>query len=141
MSLRRGWPGGALACALAVSAVLGACAADGSGGGPDLAGKVFVATEVTGYELVDGSTLRLTFEDRSVSAQAGCNTIFGAATWDDGTLTPARELARTSMGCVEGLAEQDDWLSEFLAAGPSIELDGTTLTLDDGRATITLEQE
>lgn len=132
---------GALVGALGLGAALGACADDGSADAPELADKVFVATEVTGHELVEGSTLRLTFEDANLAAAAGCNTIFGAAAWDDGTLRFTGEPARTSMGCVDGLAEQDDWLAAFLTAGPSVELAGTTLTLDDGTVTITLEQE
>ena len=127
-------------CVLATSIALGACAADAADT-PELDGRSFVATEVEGRDLVEGSTLRLTFEDGNVSAQAGCNTIFGGATWDDGTLTLVGELARTSMGCVDGLAEQDDWLAGLLSSGPAIELEGETLTLDDGATTITLEQE
>lgn len=140
MGVIRSRLGGVIGGALAAGALLVACSG-GSADAPDLAGKVFVATEVEGHELVEGSTLRLTFEESNVAAAAGCNTIFGDATWDDGTLRFTGEPARTSMGCTDGLAEQDDWLAAFLTAEPSAELDGTTLTLDDGTATITLEQE
>lgn len=140
MGVTRTRLGGVIGGVLAGGALLVACSG-GSTDAPDLAGKVFAATEVQGRELVEGSTLRLTFDEGNLAAQAGCNTIFGAAAWDDGTLRFTGEPARTSMGCVDGLAEQDDWLAAFLTAGPSVELDGTTLTLDDGTATITLEQE
>lgn len=142
MGLFRRGPGGGIGVLLALGALLVACS---SGGGPadapDLAGKVFVATDVQGRDLVEGSTLRLTFDEDQLAAQAGCNTIFGGAAWDDGTLRFTGEPARTSMGCVDGLAEQDDWLAAFLTAAPSVELNGRTLTLDGGTGTITLEQE
>jgi heat shock protein HslJ len=133
----------ALGCALLACALVGACSGDESSGSgsTDLAGKVFVSTGVEGSGLAEITSIRMTFEDGSVSAIAGCNTIFGGATWDDGTLTVDGELARTTMGCDDALSAQDDWLSEFLSSGPSVELDGSTLTLDDGVATITLEQE
>lgn len=130
---------------VAICAVVGACASDGSSGSAgaaDLAGKVFVATEVNGWQLVEGSALRISFgDDGIVSAEAGCNTIFGGATWDDGTLTFEGQPARSNMACNDGLMEQDDWLSGFLTGRPSVDLDDRTLTLDDGEVTVTLEQE
>lgn len=130
---------------LAVCAVLSACASDGSSGAAgtaDLAGKTFVSTEVDGRQLVEGSTLRVSFgDDGSVSAEAGCNTVFGGASWDDGTLAFEGEPARTNMACDGGLMEQDDWLAGFLTGRPSVVLEDRTLTLDDGEVTVTLEQE
>jgi heat shock protein HslJ len=143
MSVIRGIHVQALGCALVACALVGSCSGGESAGSgsTDLAGKVFVSTGVEGSGLAEIASIRMTFEEGSVSAIAGCNTIFGGATWDDGTLMVDGELARTTMGCEDALAAQDDWLSEFLSSGPSVDLDGTTLTLDDGTATITLEQE
>lgn len=116
--------------------------ADGSGAEPlDLAGRSFTSTEVAGRTLVTGTTVTLTFEDNQVSAQAGCNTIFGAATWEDGVLTAEGPLGMTQMGCEKGLAAQDEWLSEFLTSTPALSLDGDTLVVGDDTEGITLTEE
>lgn len=68
-----------------------------------------------GWQLVEGSTVRVSFgDDGTVSAVAGCNTIFGGATWDDGTLAFEGQPARSNMACDDDLMGQDDWLSGFL---------------------------
>ncbi|MFK5635842.1 META domain-containing protein [Ornithinimicrobium sp. LYQ103] len=106
----------------------------------DLGGREFTSTEVRGHSLVDGTSVRLTFDETAVSAQAGCNTIFGGASWGDGVLTSDGPLAMTMMGCDEDLAAQDQWLSDFLASEPSIALDGGTLVLGDDTEGITLTE-
>lgn len=82
--------------------------------------------------LVPGSTIRLSFEDDSLSLVAGCNTHFGAASVDDGHLVVPM-LASTEMGCEDQLQRQDQWLSSFLDASPAIELhdDELRLRVDD----------
>ena len=47
-----------------------------------LDGREFVSTQVDGYEVVPDSVIRISFEDGSVSINAGCNTMFGAYTVD-----------------------------------------------------------
>ncbi len=47
---------------------------------PDLDGREFVSTQVDGHDLVADSTIRISFEDGSLSINAGCNTMFGAYT-------------------------------------------------------------
>ena len=46
----------------------------------DLDGKTFVSTAVDGHELVADSEVRLTFQDASISINAGCNTLVGGYT-------------------------------------------------------------
>jgi heat shock protein HslJ len=104
----------------------------------DLAGMGFVASEVTGHELVDGSEITMNFLDDSVSVNAGCNTMNGGFEIADGTFT-ARQFAATMMACEQPLMDQDMWLSEFLSSSPAIALDGSTLTLTGDDATITLD--
>lgn len=104
----------------------------------DIEGREYESTEVRGHELVEGSTITMTFEEGRISANGGCNTLNGAATWDDGTLEVAEPLASTMMACDEALMEQDQWLSEFLTSGPAIEIDGDTVTLGDDASGITL---
>lgn len=137
-------PGGARAAgALAVGLLLGVClaACSGAAGAPDLNGRAFTATEVRGQEAVEGSTITLTFEDNQVSAQAGCNTLFGPADWEGGTLEIDGTLASTMMACDDALMAQDQWLSEFLSSSPALSLDGDTLTLGDDTTGLTLTED
>ena len=91
--------------------------------------------------LIVGSTITLTFEDGQVSANAGCNTLFGAASWDAGTLDVEEALASTLMACDDALMAQDQWLSDFLTSDPALSLAGTNLTLGDDSAGLTLTEE
>ncbi len=123
---------------VAILVVVGfASTADGSDRTPDLVGRTFVSTATPGHELVDGSTIRLTFDEGHLSARAGCNTLFGGASWTDGVLE-APTLASTMMACAPELMEQDTWLIELLSSSPAIDLDGTTLTIGDADAGIVL---
>jgi heat shock protein HslJ len=127
---------------LAVLAVLGAGLALGACGSEsvDLAGRSFTSTQVRGHDLVEGSTITLTFEDGRVSAQGGCNTLNGAATWEGDTLEVAEPMASTMMACDQPLMDQDQWLSTFLTSSPALEVDGETLTLGDDTTGITLAE-
>jgi heat shock protein HslJ len=107
----------------------------------DLEGRTFVSTEVRGHDLVEGTSVELSFESDRVSASAGCNTFTGPASWDDGILNiNADSLAGTMMACEPELEAQDDWLTGFLSSSPAIELDGSTLTLGDDESGMTLEE-
>jgi heat shock protein HslJ len=105
----------------------------------DLDGRSFESTEVTGHEVVAGSTITLAFEDDRLSANAGCNSMNGGYTIDDGVLTVGA-MASTMMACEDALMAQDTWLSEFLSSGPEIALDGATLTLTGDNAAIVLAE-
>jgi heat shock protein HslJ len=100
----------------------------------DLADSTWVADGIVDEdrELVPGSRISMDFTEDSVSANAGCNTLSGPASVDDGELVVA-ELAATLMACEDPLAEQDTWLSSFLTSRPTIERqdDDLWLTHDD----------
>lgn len=121
--------------ALGAGMVLGACASD------TLDGRTFTATEVRGHDLVEGSVITLHFEDGNISAQAGCNTLVGGTTWDQGNLDVGEPLASTMMACEDDLMSQDEWLTEFLTSSPALSLAGDTLTLGDDTTGITLTEE
>ena len=128
-------------------AALGACGDDdGDGGGgavsaEDLEGRTFVSSGVEGQELVDGTTISLSFEGTdAIAVNAGCNGMMGGYTIEDGTLTTG-ELAQTMMACEEPLMAQDQWVAAFLADGPTIALDGDELTLTGGDVTVTAVAE
>ena len=62
------------------------------------------------------------FTKDSLSANAGCNTMFGAAAID-GTKLVAKQLASTQKRVPEQqLAAQDIWLAAFLGSRPTIQV-------------------
>jgi heat shock protein HslJ len=128
-----------------VGALLAACGDDGDSEGSDdptpsvdaaqveLAGHTFVASEVTGRELVEGSHLRLGFEDDAMSVSAGCNTLFGPYLDDDGVLRWEKQPAATMMACEPELSDQDAWLTTLFTDGMTIEdSDDADLVLTSG---------
>jgi heat shock protein HslJ len=107
----------------------------------DLDGRAFESTSITGHDLVENSTVSLTFAEGRISANAGCNTQNGDVEITDGRLTLTSELASTMMGCEEALMDQDQWLAGFLGGEPEIALDGDTLTLTAGDESMELTAE
>lgn len=105
--------------------------------GEELAGRTFVSTGVSGHELADGSQVQLTFEATALSARAGCNTLFGDYAVEEQTLRVGA-MGSTEMGCEQALMEQDQWLGEFLEAGPTVAVDGDELTLSGDEAVLVL---
>ena len=102
----------------------------------ELQGNTFVATEVTGsYKMAPGSSITLTFEDGTVSARAGCNSMSGAVVIK-GDVLVAPTLASTMMACEEALMAQDTWFAAFLASSPTWTYVDGTLTLTNGTDTI-----
>jgi len=123
--------------ALAIVLLLSACARFGGGEGSDLAGRTFLATEVTGHTLVPGTQLQLSFPERGkLAANAGCNQMSGAVSFD-GDRLKVTEMGSTAMGCDEARHDQDAWLAEFLGTGPKFALNGEQLVLTGERETIT----
>jgi heat shock protein HslJ len=140
-----------LALPLVATAALAACGSDADGsatsdsptdqtsdsqtetsvptsGSDGLDGRSFVSTEVDGHELVPDSVVRLTFEDGSLSINAGCNTMFGGYTVE-GDVLSAPTMAMTEMACDPALMEQDAWISGLISNGPTVTVDGDTLTI------------
>jgi heat shock protein HslJ len=142
----------AIVPAVVLGITLAACGSDAAtrtstagiedGEAADLAGRTFVSTDVRGHDLVEDTSVELSFETDRLSASAGCNTLTGPASWDDGTLAiNADSLATTMMACEPELQAQDDWVTGFLISSPALELDGSTLTIGDDESGMTLEEE
>ena len=87
--------------------------------------------------MVAGTRIRLTFQDDSLSANAGCNIIGGSYEIEDGKLVFSG-ASMTEMACEEPRMAQDDWLVSFLGSEPTLTIDGDNLTLTDGTVTIAL---
>ncbi|MGH3489606.1 MAG: META domain-containing protein [Actinopolymorphaceae bacterium] len=132
--------GGVAGCGGGVTTVL-----PGSGSGADdrLPGRTYLSTDVTDEgaprQLVDGTRISLGFtDDGRVLAQAGCNSMSGQATIDDGRIDVDGGLATTEMGCDPARHDQDEWLAKVLASGPEWRLDGHQLTLTSGDTKLVL---
>ena len=104
----------------------------------DLEGTTYVSTSVTGEDLVEGSTINLSFEGPRMQLSAGCNIISAAYDVTDGTLAWTGEPAATMMACPDDLMAQDQWLIELFQGGVTATSDGSTLTLANDDVTIEL---
>ena len=104
----------------------------------DLEGSTYVSTSVTGEDLVEGSTINLSFEGPRMQMSAGCNIISAAYDVTDGTLKWTGEPAATMMACPDDLMAQDQWLIELFQGGVTATSDGSTLTLANDDVTIEL---
>jgi heat shock protein HslJ len=124
---------------LVLGLVVAACAAAPMG--PPLDGREFLSTSVTegGQDrpLVEGTRVRLTFNDGQIGASAGCNTMGGSYRIEDGRLL-FEGGGMTEMGCDDARHAQDDWLFGFLGARPTVSLEGNDLTLEAEGTTIEL---
>lgn len=133
---------GVAAAAIGVLLVLAGCggktdaAVDGGGDVNDLDGRTFLSTSVTPKDLVPGSQIRLWFDDGSLTAQAGCNSMGARVRVDGGRLVVTEPMFMTEMGCSEPLMAQDEWLAEVLGSGPELTSDGDTLTLRAADGTV-----
>jgi heat shock protein HslJ len=138
----------AVAAVLASTLLIGACGSTddpaGDTSGLDLTGRTFIGDQVTQddepYPLVKGSQIRLTFDEDTIGASAGCNTLGGDASWADGTLV-VDTLAGTEMGCDQALMDQDTWLADLLTSTPTLLLADDTLTLTSGGTVVVLSDE
>ena len=83
------------------------------------------------YVPVDGTTIRLEFADERISAEAGCNRLFGTVDTSQGRIT-TDSLGSTRMACPQALMDQDAWLTSFLSSAPRWSRDDGTMTLDNG---------
>ena len=102
-----------------------------------LEGGSWVADDIQDPDvsLVPGTSIEMRFQTDSVSANAGCNTLFGGASIDgDELAVPA--LASTQKACDDDLSRQDAWLSDFLSSGPDIEVLDQDLWLSQGDDTV-----
>ncbi|UMG92529.1 META domain-containing protein [Nocardioides sp. TF02-7] len=89
--------------------------------------------------LVPGTTVRLRFDGDELSADTGCNHLFGTADADDGSLV-VTDMGGTEMGCDPARHDQDAWLTAFLGSGPRAVLDEAILTLSADGTTLVLRE-
>ena len=104
------------------SFVLAACgnsddAASSASEPVELEGQTFASDSVTGHELVEGSQVRLVFEDDRLAVNGGCNNMSGAYTYEAGTLAWDGPAISTKMACDQALMDQDLWLNSLFEEG------------------------
>jgi len=105
----------------------------------DLDGSSYASTAVVGHELVDGTRVRLSFEDGVLAVSAGCNTMTSAYDVTGDRLAWSGEPAATRMGCLEDVAAQDEWLTSLFQTGVTARLVDDDLELTQDEVVLTLE--
>jgi heat shock protein HslJ len=107
---------------------------------PAVLANTYVSTEVTGHDLVEGTQIRLIFEEGNLSVEAGCNTMFAPYELTDESLTWTDTPAQTMKACSDELTAQDQWLVELFTRGVGAAADGPALTLTSDDVTIVLDR-
>jgi heat shock protein HslJ len=148
---------GTLAVALLAATACGARSGDEPGtdpgsesgaGAPAVAadepwGKEYVLTKATvdgkPHTLIAGTTVTLRFEeDRRLRASAGCNSIVGRVSLDEGRIV-GEGFAMTQIACPGDQQEQDEWLAGFLDSEPTWQLsEDSELNLRAGKTELLL---
>lgn len=138
---------GVVAVLVAVGLVAAGCGDQGGGSvgtTPGVSGTTYVVTGVTEggapRALVDGTQIRLRFEDDRLVVTAGCNTISGRYRLD-GVRLRVEGLSSTDLGCDASRTDQDAWIARLLrtpvelttGAGATLTSGSTVLALADRR--------
>lgn len=104
-----------------------------------LAGRKFIATSVTGHELVPKSTVSIEFGgDGTVALSAGCNSTMGSNPHWIGSHLALTSVGWTETGCAPELSDEQDWWGDLLQAGVDLHLEGDTLRLSTPTETVTM---
>lgn len=124
----------------AVALVLTTACGDDEASPVELEGKSYVATDIDGHTIVDGSEVAISFADGSISIEAGCNTQNGAYELTDGVLE-VEMLMSTMMACDEPLMAQDQLVASIVTSGPTVEADGDDIVLESPAGSMTLTEQ
>lgn len=99
-----------------------------------------MASQIDGErQIVEGTQIEVTFLDGQITVVAGCNTMVGEVSTEDGILTVG-QMASTLMACEQPMMDQDAWLGELFESAPTWSLDGDTLTIQGADSTLHLQQ-
>lgn len=96
----------------------------------------YVSVEVTEggapRPLVEGTDIQLRFDETTVGASLGCNSMSGTYRLEGDVLVVEDGLATTEMGCDPPRHEQDEWFAGVLTSRPTLAVDGEDLTVTSG---------
>lgn len=109
-------------------ATLASCSSEN---GDPVDGKAFALANVTGVAALTDAPLRLEFTDGNVGVSGGCNLIGGAYELDGDTLV-IETMMQTEMACEQTRMDQDTAIIELLQSRPTIDVEGSLLTLSSG---------
>jgi heat shock protein HslJ len=141
------WVKGPHAAVFIACLALTACGETDASGGDvsleQLEGSGYSSTEIredgADRPLASDVPITLTFTEDGISANAGCNTLFGGVSITDNRLIVNQALASSMMMCDEALMDQDQWLNSILTGSPRISVTDDVLTLETEDTTITFE--
>ncbi len=106
---------------------------------PDVVGRTFLSTSVSGYTLAGGSRITLAFPEKGkLSAHAGCNHLLGNYAVE-GDKLKITGMGGTDMACEPARMAQDEWFIKFMTGGPAWTLSGDDLVLKSGTTEIKLQ--
>lgn len=113
-----------------------------------MAFEQFEATDVTGHDLVAGTSIIISAEStgQNISVNAGCNTLLGTLDSSTGVVSgpgPTASngpMASTKMMCDDALMQQDLWLQEFFDSSPRWIPGDAAITLTSPLATIVADR-
>jgi len=95
----------------------------------DLQSLTFRSTSVTvngkRYSLASKDFISLRFEEKTISINAGCNTLGGNFSISKGVIR-AQTLFNTKMMCPEKLMDQDVWLNKLFSSRPKLTVQHVT---------------
>jgi heat shock protein HslJ len=115
---------------------------DGDAFSEALDGRQFWSTRVVegsvDRPLVEGTRIQLRFDDGSIGASAGCNSMGGPFEVEDGSALVVPELVMTEIGCDGPRHAQDEFVLALLSASPTITLVGDVLVLSTETTTVEL---
>jgi heat shock protein HslJ len=130
--------------AVVILLLAGGCGDDdaSTGGDGELTGRTFLSESIIDggrdREMVADTRISLDFTtDGQLSANAGCNHLFGEVTITSERLVVG-PMGGTEMGCDPQRHAQDEWLMDFLQSSPTWLVDGDRLTLTAGDTEIVL---
>lgn len=103
----------------------------GSESGDPVNGKAFALADVTGISALSDAPLRMEFTDGNVGISGGCNQIGGAYELDGDTLV-IEMMMQTEMACEQSRMDQDTAIIELLRSRPTLEVEGSVLTVSSG---------
>lgn len=108
-----------------------------------LAGREFLSESVDGFDLVEGTRIRLVFVDGELRVSGGCNVMGGRYAIEGDTLMMDESLTTESALCSEDRMAQDAWVAELFTSAPRIALDEPRLVLEstDGGRVVFVDSE
>jgi len=83
--------------------------------------------------LASTKSISISFAEKSISVNAGCNTMNGSATLAKGVLK-VKNLASTRMACTPALMKQDTLIQKIITSNPKVTVQGKTLSLTSGNS-------